>query len=68
MHNLFQMMFTVIQKLYMNLKNMTRSAVRVLVVFWLHTSKPANTRSCGVLSSFVLCCLMDRLVLNVALA
>ena len=30
--------------------------------FWLHTSKPANTRSCGILSSVFLCCLMDRLV------
>ena len=54
---MLQMMFTVIKKLYMNLKNMTRSAVRVLAVFWLHTSKPANTRGRGVLSSVFLCCL-----------
>ena len=44
------------------------SALNVLPVFWLHTSKPVNTRSCGILSSAFLSCLMDRLVLNVAFA
>lgn len=36
-------------KTYMNLKNMTKLAKNVLTVSWLHTSKPANTRSCGIL-------------------
>ena len=55
MHHLLQMMFTVIKKLYMNLKNMTRSAVRVLAVFWLHTSKqiPEVVGSCQVSSCVV---------------
>ena len=44
------------------------SALNVLPVVWLHTSKPVNTRSCGILSSAFLSCLMDRLVLNVAFA
>ena len=30
--------------------------------FLATTSKPANIRSCGILSSVFLCCLMDRLV------